>query len=542
MSGPFAARHLVRNGRYPNNRIGEYSCRRFGLGGVPVDFIDKIREIASRIPKQLDYCLTEEATKNAMVLPFINALGYDIFNPLEVVPEFVADIGIKKGEKVDYAILRDGKPIILFECKWASANLNEVHASQLFRYFSAVLDVRFGIVTNGVVYRFHTDLDAANRMDEKPFFEFNMLDFQDRDVNELKKFSKSAFNLDEILTTASDLKYTAAIRRVIAQEFEQPSDNFVRFLAAQVYPGKITQNVKAQFADITQRALKRFLNDSINERLKTALESDLSISTPMIDVVAPAPGDGTEEDKRVEIVTSEEEIEGYFVVKSVLRDVVNVKRIHIRDAKSYCSVLLDNNNRKPICRLYFNRAQKYIGLFNDSRQEERVPIDEVDDIYKYANRLITTVKVYGPQQGAETPPQPKPPTSESKGEELNYTGKKLQGIIFRGMRYGMATWKDAWLAVLDLMRNEDQRLFEKVAVTLVGRKAPYITPNKAELRDAMPIPKTTLYAETNIGAQTIVKLCYTLVEKMGGSRSELVFQTDESAGSRMSGIDKKPLL
>ena len=67
-----------------------------------------------------------------MVLPFIHALGYDIFNPAEVVPEFTADIGTKKGEKVDYAILKDGKPIIMFETKWSGADLNQVHASQLF--------------------------------------------------------------------------------------------------------------------------------------------------------------------------------------------------------------------------------------------------------------------------------------------------------------------------------------------------------------------------------------------------------------------------
>jgi hypothetical protein len=364
-------------------------------------------------------------------------------------------------------------------------------------------------------------------MDEKPFFEFNMLDFQERHVNELKKFTKPAFVLEEILATASDLKYTAAIKRIIAQEFEHPSDDFVKFLAGQVYPGKLTQAVRAQFSEIATKALRRFLNDSVNERLKTALESDLPVPTSTEDVVTPATGDETEEDKRLQVVTTEEEIEGYFVVKSVLRDVVNVKRIHIRDAKSYCSVLLDNNNRKPICRLYFNRVQKYIGLFNENRQEERIPIDEIDDIYQYAERLIATVKLYGPQQGVEIPPQPKPiALSKSKREELNYTGKKVQGLIFQGKQYGIATWKDALLTVLELMRSENQRLFEKVAVTLVGRKAPYITPDKAELREAALIPKTALYVETNLGSQAIVRLCYALIDKMGCSTADLIFQTD----------------
>lgn len=136
-------------------------------------FNDRIRELSGQVQKQLPHIQTEEATKNALIMPFITALGYNVFNPTEVTPELHADVGIKKGEKVDYAILQDGKPIILFECKWHGADLNKDHASQLYRYFS-VTDARFGVLTNGVQYRFYTDLDAANKMDAKPFFEFDL--------------------------------------------------------------------------------------------------------------------------------------------------------------------------------------------------------------------------------------------------------------------------------------------------------------------------------------------------------------------------------
>ena len=158
-----------------------------------MDFIDKIRELSVRIPKQLEYIQTEEATKNALIMPFISALGYNVFDPTEVTPELCADVGVKKGEKVDYAILQDGKPIILFECKHHSADLNKVHASQLYRYFS-VTEARFSVLTNGIIYWFYTDLDASNKMDGKPFFEFSMLDVKESSVEELKKFSKSAFS------------------------------------------------------------------------------------------------------------------------------------------------------------------------------------------------------------------------------------------------------------------------------------------------------------------------------------------------------------
>ncbi len=361
-----------------------------------MDFIDKIRDLANRVPEQLEYCQTEEATKNALIMPFINALGYDVFNPTEVVPEFTADIGTKKGEKVDYAIVKDGKPIILFECKWSGADLNKEHASQLHRYFAAVPEVRFGVLTNGVTYRFFSDLDAPNRMDDKPFFEFNMLDVQERTAAELKKFTKSTFDLDDILTTASELKYTAAIRKIIAQEFESPSEGFVRFFTSQVYSGVKTQNVIEQFTEITQKALRRFLNDRITARLQSAMQGVDQQATPTAEPAEQLEPEDIEadiSDKKLGIVTTEEEIEGFFAVKSILRDVIDIKRVVMRDAKSYCGILLDDNNRKSICRLHFNRSQWYLGIF-ENKKEQRIAIDGIDDIYNYAEQIVATVNQY----------------------------------------------------------------------------------------------------------------------------------------------------
>lgn len=309
------------------------SRTRISIKEEKVDFIDRIKELAARVPKQLDHCETEEATKNALIMPFINVLGYDVFNPTEVVPEFTADIGTKKGEKVDYAIMMDGNPIMIFECKWSGADLNKEHASQLYRYFTAVHAVRFGILTNGVQYRFYTDLEAKNRMDDKPFFEFNMLSFHERDIVELKKFTKSKFDLDDITTTASELKYTAAIKKLVSSEFESPSDEFTTFLARQVYSGRMTQNAKDQFTIITKKALRSFLNDRINERLKSAIGDDVAITqsepvtkTQQAEILEEELQEG--EKKKKEIVTTEDEIEGYFAIKSILRNVIDVKRIH----------------------------------------------------------------------------------------------------------------------------------------------------------------------------------------------------------------------
>jgi hypothetical protein len=210
-----------------------------------MDFKDQVKQLSDRVAKMKDKILTEEATKNAFIMPFINCLGYDVFNPLEVVPEFVADIGIKKGEKVDYAILKDNNPIILVECKHWSADLDP-HNSQLFRYFHTT-SAKFGILTNGIVFRFYTDLVEPNKMDEKPFFEFRIDDMKEVQIEKLKEFHKSYFNLDSIITTASELKFMSELRNLIVKEISEPTDEFTRHFAKAVYPSIVTPKVLEQF-------------------------------------------------------------------------------------------------------------------------------------------------------------------------------------------------------------------------------------------------------------------------------------------------------
>lgn len=357
-----------------------------------MDLIDELRALGTRIPKQIQHIKTEEATKHAFVLPFIGALGYDVFDPTEVTPELTADVGLKKGEKVDYAILREGEPIILFECKDCSANLDGSHASQLHRYFH-VTKARFGVLTNGIVYRFFTDLEEPNKMDLKPFFEFNVLDIGEAQVQELKRFTKSGFNLEQAVSAASELKYTKEIKKFIAEQLVEPSEDFARFMVSKVYSGMKTQKVLAQFTDIIKRALNQFVNDMINERLKTALDSGrpAAEAPPDASADAPAKGDGEDGPK---IVTTEEEREAFLVVKAILREVVDPARIFMRDTASYCGVLLDDNNRKPICRFRFGANKLVLSTITATKEEERVTLEKLDDIYKHADRLKATVAAY----------------------------------------------------------------------------------------------------------------------------------------------------
>jgi hypothetical protein len=350
-----------------------------------MDFIDEVKALASRIPNLKDSIQTEEATKNALVMPMINILGYNVFDPTEVIPEFTADHGTKKGEKVDYAIMKDGNPIMLIECKPIGSELSINHASQLFRYFS-VSSVKVGILTNGVIYKFFSDLEAANKMDDKPFMELDLLNLKEPLVEELKRFKKERFNSEELESVATDLKYTKEIKQVLQIELSAPSDEFVKYFATKVYSGRLTPGMKDKFSIITKNAFNQFINDRINEILKSASAMTTDKNPVPIEITAPSEpvDDG--------IVTTEEEIEGYHIIKAILREIVDPKRVIMRDTKSYCGILLDDNNRKPICRLRFNTAQKYIGLPEGDRKEVKIPIKELNDIYSLSNELQAAVK------------------------------------------------------------------------------------------------------------------------------------------------------
>ncbi len=355
-----------------------------------MDLVDKINAIAKRAADQLDSIKTEEATKTALIMPFISALGYDVFDPSEVEPEYTADVGTKKGEKVDYAIKKDGAVSILVEAKWCGDDLKKTHTSQLYRYY-ATEDARFGLLTNGLVYQFYSDLDQPNKMDSAPFFVFDIRNFEDHQIDELKRFTKAAFSVDDILTTAKKLKYTRAIKEVLERELDNPSDEFVKFFLSQVYDGMKTQQVIAEFADIVRDARKQFIHEKINARLQSALNSDPYEQEEQPAVAEDPAGVAPQPDDRG-IITTEEEWDGYLIVRAIAREVVDVSRVTDRDTKSYFGILLDDSNRKGICRLHFNHAQKYIGFIQPDKSEERVPIDTLDDIYTHADRIKARIR------------------------------------------------------------------------------------------------------------------------------------------------------
>ncbi|MDK2595426.1 type I restriction enzyme HsdR N-terminal domain-containing protein [Pseudoalteromonas obscura] len=350
-----------------------------------MDFIDRLKDLSNKINNIGSSLTTEEATKNALIMPFLHSvLGYDVFDPSEVVPEFTADVGVKKGEKVDYALIKDSEVQILIECKKYGEELSAKHASQLFRYFSAV-NARIAILTNGAVYQCFTDLDSPNVMDEKPFLTLDLNEIDEHIVPELKKLTKNSFDVESVVSSAGELKYLNQIKKVLSEQFKDPEEDFVKFFASRVYDGVLTPKVKTQFLELTTKATKQFINDKVNDRLKSAI-GDNAIKE--LDVKEEA------EEEKSDIVTTQEEIDGFNIVKTLLRGKVALERVAARDTKSYFGVLLDDNNRKPICRLHFNTSQKYIGLFDIDRKETRHPIESLDDLFEYGEQIKASIDIY----------------------------------------------------------------------------------------------------------------------------------------------------
>lgn len=349
-----------------------------------MDFKDQIKQLADRVVKLKNNINTEEATKNAFVMPFLQCLGYDVFNPLEVIPEFICDVGIKKGEKIDYAIVRDGEPCILLECKHWGQSLN-FHDGQLLRYFH-VSPAKFSILTNGIVYRFYSDLVTPNKMDDKPFLEFDITTIKDAQIAELKKFHKTYFDVETIMNTASELKYVNEIKSLIQSEFEDPSSEFVKYFAKQVYPSVITAKILDQFKELVKTSIQQHITDNITSRLNIALSKE----NRKEEEIAAEPK--LPESK---VVTTEEELDSFRVIKAILAKRVDVNRLFYRDAQSYFAILLDDNNRKPICRMYLNsETNKYFCLIDEAKKEVRTDIESIYDLYNYTDQILASLDKY----------------------------------------------------------------------------------------------------------------------------------------------------
>ncbi|MCE6960253.1 type I restriction enzyme HsdR N-terminal domain-containing protein [Cereibacter sphaeroides] len=348
------------------------------------DFLEQIATLSTRSKVAERQALTEEATKTAVVLPFLQALGFDVFNLEEVMPEFIADVGMKKGEKVDFAIKIDGKIAMLVEAKPINSKLGETQFSQLFRYFH-VTEARLAILTNGREAWFFSDTDEPNKMDKRPFFKFDFQNYDNLQVQELARFQKGCFAIESIIEAASNLKYTRAAASYLKGQLDAPDDDFIRLIGRQIHDGSITKAVAEQLKPAIQAALDEIIRDRIQDKLSITLRGD-----PPAAKNEPAP-----EVEEPELETTDEEREGFMIVRAIAAKIAPIERITMRDAKSYCAILMDDNNRRPVCRLYFNSpTTKNIGLFSADKVETKIRVDKPSDLYKHTGAIEAAIQSY----------------------------------------------------------------------------------------------------------------------------------------------------
>lgn len=354
-----------------------------------MDFIDSIRQLSARVEKLKDQIQTEEATKMSLIIPFFQALGYDVFNPSEFTPEFTADVGIKKGEKVDYAIMMKGEPAILIEAKSCTSQL-EKHDSQLFRYFGTT-KAKFGILTNGLTYKFYTDLEESNKMDLAPFLEFDILNMRENLIPQIKRFHKDVFDVESISSAASELKYSKLIKTYFSAQLETPDDDFIKFITSHIYDGVKTQAVVDRFKLLIKKALNDYISELMNDRIISALKTDAQ-KKPDTEAEQVTPANEPDVEPENSITTTEEELEAYYIVKSILRGTVPPEKITFKDTGAYFNVLYDNNIRKWICRLYLSGGKKRIVLSDENKNGVKYDICNIDSIYDLAPQILECAK------------------------------------------------------------------------------------------------------------------------------------------------------
>lgn len=357
-------------------------------GEIVADFESSLKSLATRIPDQVPLVQTEEATKNAFIMPFIQALGYDVFNPAEVVPEFTADAPGLKGEKVDYAVMHDNSPMILFECKPAHSDLsNSNYLNQLFRYFH-VTPARIGVLTNGIEYRFYTDLQEPNKMDTTPFLEVDLLNLNDDVIEILMPFSRSSFNIDETVEAAQELAYIDGMKKALRKQLSDPDDGFLRWLVSGVYSGYFTQPTMEKFSPLARRALVEFIQGELRDatnRIGNSTELEL------------ASGDtkSNDSDGR-DIVTTAEEIEAFGIIKSILQNTIAESRLSLNDTKYYCAIVVDGKRGQGICRLTFRQRVKWL-IFPDNNgawPQTGNRLESLSDINNYAEQLRARARLF----------------------------------------------------------------------------------------------------------------------------------------------------
>lgn len=321
----------------------------------------------------IDNLETEEATKMALIMPFIQQLGYNVFDINEVIPEFTADIAKRKGEKIDYAIKIEDKIAFVIEAKHVKENL-DLHSKQLARYFVNT-EAKIAILTNGLEYRFYTDIDKDNIMDEEPFFIFNLQDHKKKDLDYLTSFSKEKFDETKLYGKAETSRKVDDIVTVLYKEFDNPSEDFLKVIIDKSYDGIKTKAVLDEYREYLLPAMAKLIE------IKTA--DKLKIAFPEANIGTFEATKSVEEKKANLIDTTANEMQIYSYINLMLKDFDS--NITYKDNSSYFNVLLDGKVTKWICRV-FDRKELKINIYNGEETLEFI-LEKTLDIFEHENEI-----------------------------------------------------------------------------------------------------------------------------------------------------------
>lgn len=329
--------------------------------------LDDFRGLSEQVRRRADGIRGrgEEAAKQALILPFLSAMGWDIYDPNEVQPEYVADFAQKKGgvrEKVDYALLLNGKPAIFVEAKSLDAKL-DLHDAQLARYFNATPTVKTAILTNGLTYRFFTDLQEPNIMSEAPFFEFNILEFKESDITTLRRFTKASYDPAEVRASAEDLVYVSQITGFVTELIRNPSESFIRFILTElkiVESRRINTRVLERFWTVVHASFQSAFMDMATRSIRQETQPDpgvASLGRPAAHPPQAAPTTPNE----AKVVTTAEELAALALVQSICASSPQATQFptQSKDLQSYLTVFV----RTPsnfVVRMVFDAKRKNI--------------------------------------------------------------------------------------------------------------------------------------------------------------------------------------
>lgn len=343
-------------------------------------FTDDLARHAEQIKQRMPYIRGEEATKHALVIPLLQVLGYDIFNPLEVQPEYVADFARKKSsgqlEKIDYAIFLNGAPAIFIECKAVDAKL-DTHDGQLARYFNATPSVRVAILTNGVRLRVFGDLQQPNMMDPAPWLDVDLLSPKAAEIDALRRFRKVDFSGDEIMSLAEEMVYFNAMTGFLGTQLRDPSEAFVRFVAGEIgAANRVTAKVVERMAPILRKAIQAAIVEHVAKSFAPATTTEPQPKEATTGDSERSPTVGTAstevdaEAVRSGIVTTAEELQAFEQIAAWIREVHANAAVNYRDSKSYFT-LNQGNTRKWFVRFNVQKEPFWLALRHVRADEAR---------------------------------------------------------------------------------------------------------------------------------------------------------------------------